>query len=88
MKRMLVILILIFVPAFVTAQENKENPAPPTINVPRAVTVGSKRTTVPMEIIGGRPVVKVKINGQGPCKFIVDTGAGGTLIYKTLVDDL
>lgn len=38
--------------------------------------------------IGGRPVAEVRINGKGPYRFIVDTGAHVTVIDKTLADEL
>ena len=41
-----------------------------------------------MEIYGRKPVVDVKINGQGPFKFFLDTGAGGTVLDQKLADEL
>jgi hypothetical protein len=32
---------------------------------------------MPMEIVHGKPFVSVTINGQGPFRFVVDTGTGG-----------
>lgn len=32
---------------------------------------------MPMSFYGNRPVVEVTVNGQGPFRFLIDTGAGG-----------
>lgn len=37
-------------------------------------------TTVPMLDIGGRPVVEVSVNGNGPFRMILDTGASFTVV--------
>lgn len=36
--------------------------------------------TVPMLDAGGRPVIEVKINGAGPYRMVIDTGASNTVI--------
>jgi hypothetical protein len=41
-----------------------------------------------MRSFGGRPVVEVQINGKGPHPFILDTGAGGTILSQDLADEL
>lgn len=44
-----------------------------------AVSVAAQSTTVavaPMQFRGAMPVVEVKLNGQGPFAFAIDTGAG------------
>jgi len=43
---------------------------------------------VPMESWQGRSVVQVTINGRGPFPFVLDTGAGGSVITKALADSL
>jgi hypothetical protein len=40
----------------------------------------SADVTVPMFDFGHRPVVEVRINGQGPFRMILDTGASGTVV--------
>jgi hypothetical protein len=45
-------------------------------------------TTVPISIVGGRPVIEAYINGDGPFKFVLDTGATHTMVSKDLVDRL
>jgi hypothetical protein len=52
------------------------------------VTLVQERVTVPMEIVDGRPVVPVTLGGRGPYRFILDTGAHGSVISKGLADEL
>jgi len=46
------------------------------------------RATIPMLDFGGRPVVEVAINGKGPYRFILDTGARISLIDAELKKEL
>jgi len=55
---------------------------------PALVTVPEKGTAVPIEIYGNKPVIEVNINGKGPFKMFLDTGAGATVINKELADQL
>jgi hypothetical protein len=55
---------------------------------PDRVELSGAETSVPMELFGGRPVVSVKINGRGPFRFILDTGAGGTVVSQELAHEL
>lgn len=48
----------------------------------------SGTVTVPMELSVKKAVVDVKINGKGPFKFILDTGAGGTVMDQSLATEL
>ena len=41
---------------------------------PKKVTIAGDETTIPMDLVGRKPVVDVKINGKGPFKFFLDTG--------------
>src|SRR5260370_1090191 len=45
-------------------------------------------SSVPMGDLGGRPIVDVNINGKGPYRFILDTGASMTVISDDLKDEL
>jgi hypothetical protein len=58
--------------------------APP----PRAVSVPDTGLTLPLEDIGGRPVVRVTLNGKGPFPFILDTGASITVVDSALQAEL
>jgi hypothetical protein len=53
-------------------------PAPASIQVPR------DGVTVPMQDMEGRPVIDLKINGKGPYRFILDTGAVTTVVSDEL----
>ncbi len=55
---------------------------------PGKVTIASGVAAVPMELVGRKPVVDVKINGKGPFRFFLDTGAGGTILDQKLADEL
>ncbi|MFZ0747057.1 MAG: retropepsin-like aspartic protease [Terracidiphilus sp.] len=42
-----------------------------------------------MELVNGKPYVMVMVNGQGPFRFVVDTGTGGqALVTSALADKL
>ena len=43
--------------------------------------------SAPLEIIHGKPFVKVTINGQGPFRFVLDTGSGGEAIVSPQLAD-
>jgi hypothetical protein len=55
---------------------------------PEKIELRSTEVSVPMELFGNRPVVEVSINGKGPYKFILDTGAAGTILAQSLADEL
>jgi hypothetical protein len=60
-----------------------DNPPPAEkIEVPAGGVV------LPMGDIGGRPLVDVMINGKGPYRFILDTGASITVIGDDVRDEL
>ena len=54
---------------------------PKSVNMPGTVTV-------PFELYIKKAVVDVRINGKGPFKFFVDTGAGGTVMDQSLATEL
>src|SRR5579864_4894820 len=58
--------------------------APP----PERVELGPAPATVVMATYGGRPVVEAAINGRGPFKLVLDSGAGGTVLTEALADEL
>ncbi|HEX5216617.1 MAG TPA: hypothetical protein VFV98_14245 [Vicinamibacterales bacterium] len=53
---------------------------------PTAVASGS--IELPMELLASRPLVRVKINGQGPFAFLLDPEATQTLIDARLIETL
>ena len=48
----------------------------------------SDRSELAMRTFGGRPVVEVMIDGNGPYDFVLDTGAGGTVLSSELAEEL
>lgn len=41
---------------------------------------GKEVVTIPFDLINNRPFVKIMINGQGPFRFVVDTGASMSVL--------
>ena len=45
------------------------------------ITSGAIETTVPIEVIGNRPVITLRVNGKDrPLRFVLDTGSGISVI--------
>jgi len=55
---------------------------------PREVTVPTQGVTVAMPDLAGRPLVDITVNGKGPYRFILDTGAEMTVIDPSLRESL
>lgn len=72
------------VPTFIQPQMH----AGPQLPVPRSIEVPKDGVTIPMQNMGGRPVVELKINGKGPYRFILDTGATTTVVSDELSQEL
>jgi len=60
----------------------------PQVPVPSSMEAPRDGVTVPMQDMGGRPVVELKINGRGPYRFLLDTGAVTTVISDELGREL
>ena len=60
----------------------------PRVPVPSSIEVPSDGVTVPMQDMGGRPVIELKINGKGPYRFVLDTGAVTTVVSEELSREL
>jgi hypothetical protein len=60
----------------------------PRVPVPANIEVPQDGVTVPMQDMGGRPVVELKINGKGPYRFVLDTGAVTTVVSDELSREL
>ncbi len=54
---------------------------------PDETTFTGDRVELPTTFIHGRPFVDLKVNGQGPFRFLVDTGTGGMCITPLVVRD-
>ena len=61
---------------------------PDKAHLPGKVEMGSPEVIVPLTFFGNLPIVDVTIEGKGPYKFILDTGAAGTVLSLSLVDEL
>lgn len=48
----------------------------------------SDTTVVPVDLRSMRPIVEAYVNGEGPFKFVVDTGASGTMVTAALAKAL
>jgi hypothetical protein len=55
---------------------------------PEKIEVPAAGVTVPMGDVGGRPLVDVMINGNGPYPFILDTGASIIAVDSDLIAEL
>lgn len=53
------------------------------------VTSGETETSVPIKVIGNRPVIELRINGRvEPLKFVLDTGSGISVISEETAKEL
>jgi hypothetical protein len=53
-----------------------------------AMSGGKTTSTMPFDYIDNRVFVDVRLNGQGPFHFILDTGSGGVALYRSVADRL
>jgi len=81
---MLVSVLLVFGQLNVIAQ----HPHPVLQPNPDNVTVPSDGDSVPMLDYGGRPLIEVMVNGKGPYRFILDTGASVNVIDTSVAEEL
>ena len=65
------------------AIEDDDTPRPPD-----KTELKSPVVTVPFDADASRPTIEAKINGKGPFRFILDTGAQGMLINADLAREL
>jgi len=84
MRRSLLVSALAIVCGALTAhsQENPED------RPPDQVDLSSPEVVIPFQLVKGRPIVDVTLDGKGPFPFILDTGAGGTVIGADVADEL
>jgi hypothetical protein len=79
---------ILLVASALTAAAQVQMHAGPQIPAPANIEVPSDGVTVPMQDMGGRPIVELKINGKGPYRFILDTGAVTTVVSDDLSREL
>ena len=82
------ILLFTSVLASVHTAVGQSNEARDHRDEPASANIPDEGTVVAMEIYGNKPVIEVNINGKGPFKMFLDTGAGATVINKELADQL
>jgi len=74
---------------FLAAQPSPAaHPAQPTHPPTSKVELRATEVTVPLSFMGNRPIVEVTINGAGPYRMILDTGAQGSVLDSGLADEL
>jgi Aspartyl protease len=71
--------------AFASAQQDS---ARRPFSRPDRLELTKVETSVPLLYEGNHPVVEVKVNGKGPYRFILDTGASSTVISPALFREL
>jgi hypothetical protein len=64
-----------------------EMPDHPPQSIPRRTVVDSL-VTAPLDLGRGQPVVEVRLNGKGPFRMYLDTGAGSTVLNDDLAREL
>lgn len=72
----------------IKAQDGKRDAAPKAQDVPVKVSLASNEVFAGMQTSGRKSLVEAKINGKGPYKFFLDTGAAATVLNQDLVDEL
>lgn len=80
-------LLLASLPAL-SALAKQEGKRPSRNDIPATATIGSVQVTAPMQLVSRKPVIDVMIDGKGPFKFFLDTGAGATVVNRDLADEL
>jgi hypothetical protein len=60
----------------------------PQVPVPSSIEVPRDGVTVAMQEMGERPVVELRIDGKGPYRFVLDTGAVTTIVSEELSREL
>jgi tetratricopeptide (TPR) repeat protein len=49
-------------------------------------TSGKELTTIPFELVNHRPFIKLMVNGKGPLRFVIDTGASLSVISDKVAE--
>lgn len=88
-KHFYIIYTLFFVFAahtYISAQNNDDEMR--RQDAPTEVVFAGDRAEIPLTILNKKIVVDVKLNGKGPFKFFLDTGAGITVLDQSLATEL
>ena len=84
-RQPLLVLALASLPLRLAAQPD---PGPHAERAPDRVELATPEVAVPFRMEKGRPVVDVTVDGKGPFPFVLDTGAGGTVLESELAKEL
>jgi Aspartyl protease len=79
---------ILLVASALTAATQVQVHAGPQVPAPAGIEVPRDGLTIPMQDMGGRPMVDLRINGKGPYRFILDTGAVTTVVSDELSREL
>src|SRR5215471_6745999 len=82
------LVLAVLVACTLRAALQAQMPVGSQVPVPTGIEVPRNGVTVPMQDTEGRPVVELKINGKGPYRFILDTGATTTVVSEELSHEL
>ena len=53
------------------------------------ITNGGTETSVPLQVVGNRPIIELRVNGRDqPLKFVLDTGSGISVISEKTAKNL
>ena len=76
--------------ATATSTEQPAAAKPPVVSAARRLAEPEKAGPIvlPMELVSGRPVIRLMVNGKGPYAFLVSTGAQTTMIDQKLAVEL
>ena len=85
---MKIVISIVIVTSTFPAAVQAQTRVGPQVPVPTGIEVPREGVTVPMQDMEGRPVVELKINGKGPYRFILDTGAMTTVVSDELSHEL
>lgn len=83
LPRTVLLVVLALCPAGVLAQPERDAMDERMTSPPGRAEVPGGPVSVPMDMTFGKPAVEVMINGRGPYKLLVDTGAAPTLILNS-----
>lgn len=65
----------------------EEKPRKDVSEIPIKVELKKPEERIAFKMIRGMPIVTIKINNQGPYNFILDTGAGITVLSKEILSE-
>jgi hypothetical protein len=87
MPKTLVISLLLVASALPASGQTQMHVGP-QVPTPASIEVPGDGVTVPMQDVEGRPIIDLKINGKGPYRFVLDTGATTTVVSDELSREL